>query len=127
LTLKIFKSSSLTTFVVVFGNQVFQHTFEILIGTNCAPLFADVFLYSHEAEFIQTLLHEKKENPSYCGLQFNILIYQQYYIYQQQAYVNFIYPGELEIQDTTESYTSILNIYILSKNRLKRETNNPIV
>ena len=26
------------------------------MGTNCAPLLADIFLYSHEAEFIQSLL-----------------------------------------------------------------------
>jgi hypothetical protein len=73
-----------------------------------------VFLYYHEAEFIQTLLHEKTENPSYCGLQFNILIYRRCYIYQQQA-VPFIYPSELEVQDPTESSASILNIYILLK------------
>ena len=26
------------------------------MGTNCAPLLADIFLYSYEAEFIQSLL-----------------------------------------------------------------------
>ena len=26
------------------------------MGTNCAPLLADLFLYSYEAEFIQTLI-----------------------------------------------------------------------
>jgi hypothetical protein len=35
---------------------------DIPMGTNCAPLLADLFLYSHEADFIQWLLtkHEKK-------------------------------------------------------------------
>ena len=28
----------------------------IPMGTNCAPLLADLFLYSYEAEFIQTLI-----------------------------------------------------------------------
>jgi hypothetical protein len=32
------------------------------MGTNCAPLLADLFLYSYEAEFIQKLLHEKKKS-----------------------------------------------------------------
>jgi hypothetical protein len=31
------------------------------MGTNCAPLLADVFLYFYEAEFIQKLLHEKNK------------------------------------------------------------------
>ena len=32
------------------------------MGTNCAPFLADLFLYSHEADFIQGLLkkNEKK-------------------------------------------------------------------
>jgi hypothetical protein len=37
---------------VVFGNQVFQPTVWIPMGSNCAPLVADLFLYSYEAEFI---------------------------------------------------------------------------
>jgi hypothetical protein len=31
---------------VVFGNQIFQQTVGIPMGTNCAPLLADLFLYS---------------------------------------------------------------------------------
>jgi hypothetical protein len=46
---------------VVFGNQIFQQTVGIPIGTNCANLLAGFFLYSYEAEFIQKLLHEKKK------------------------------------------------------------------
>ena len=34
----------------------------LMIGTNCAPLFADLFFYSYEAYFMQGLLkkNEKK-------------------------------------------------------------------
>ena len=31
------------------------------MGTNCAPLLADLFLYSYEVEFIQNLLHDKNK------------------------------------------------------------------
>jgi hypothetical protein len=57
---------------VVFGGQVFQQPVGIPMGTNCAPLLADLFLYSYEAEFIQKLLHEKKKslavvfNSTFC-------------------------------------------------------------
>ena len=48
-------------FVVFAGNvfvkgNVFQQIVGIPMGTNCAPLLADIFLYSYEAEFIQSLL-----------------------------------------------------------------------
>merc|ERR1712148_15503 len=41
---------------VMFGDQVFQQTVGIPMGTNCAPLLADLFLYSYEVDFIQKLL-----------------------------------------------------------------------
>jgi hypothetical protein len=30
------------------------------MGTNCAPLLADLFLYSYESEFLQKLVKNKK-------------------------------------------------------------------
>ena len=50
---------------VVFGDQVFQQSVGIPMGTNCAPLLADLFLYSYEAEFVQKLLRDnnKKTGP----------------------------------------------------------------
>ena len=41
---------------VEFGGRIFQQTIGIPMGTNCAPLLADLFLYSYEAEFVQSLL-----------------------------------------------------------------------
>ena len=46
---------------VVFGGKVFQQKVGIPMGTNCAPLLADIFLYSYEAEFIQSLLSTGKK------------------------------------------------------------------
>jgi hypothetical protein len=47
---------------VFFGGRIFQQTVGIPMGTNCAPLLADLLLYSYEADFIQGLLkkNEKK-------------------------------------------------------------------
>jgi hypothetical protein len=41
---------------VFFGDQVFQQSVGIPMGTNCTPLLTDLFLYSYEAEFVQKLL-----------------------------------------------------------------------
>ena len=46
---------------VVFAGNVFQQIIGIPKGTNCAPLLADIFLYSYEAEFIQFLLSVGKK------------------------------------------------------------------
>ena len=45
---------------VAFGGNVYQQTVGIPIGTNCAPLVADLFLYSYEAGilFIETSLKQ---------------------------------------------------------------------
>ena len=46
---------------VVFAGKVFQQTVVIPMGTNCVPLLADIFLYSDEADFIQSLLSAGKK------------------------------------------------------------------
>ena len=46
---------------VVFAGKVFQEIIGIPMGKNCAPLLADIFLYSYEAEFIPSLLSAGKE------------------------------------------------------------------
>ena len=46
---------------VTIGGCVFQQTISILMGTNCAPLLADLFLYSYETDFIQELLRKKEK------------------------------------------------------------------
>ena len=37
---------------VMFGGCLFQQIVSIPMATNCAPLLADLFLYSYEADFI---------------------------------------------------------------------------
>ena len=49
---------------LVFGGKVFQQIVGIPMGTNCAPLLADIFLYSYEAEIIQSLLSTRKKKIS---------------------------------------------------------------
>jgi len=44
----------------MFDGRGFQHTVGIPMGTNCAPLLADLFLYSYKADFIQRFLKENE-------------------------------------------------------------------
>ena len=50
---------------VKFGGLVFQQIIGIPMGTNCAPLLADLFLYSYESEFIQNL--QKNGSKKQCA------------------------------------------------------------
>ena len=100
---------------VVFGDHVFQQSVGIPMGTNCAPLLADLFLYSYEAEFVQKLLRDKNKK---LAVSFN-LTYR--YIddvlsinnHNFHNYVHLIYPNELERKDTTESDRSASYLDIL--------------
>ena len=46
---------------VIFCGRVFQQTVGIPMGTNCALLLADLFLYSYEVDFIQGLLNKNEK------------------------------------------------------------------
>ena len=100
---------------VVFAGKVFQQIIGISMGTNCAPLLADIFLYSYEAEFIQSLLSAGKKR---LASQFNFkyrYIDDVLYINNPdfQNYLGQMFPTELEIKDTTESNTSASYLELL--------------
>jgi hypothetical protein len=52
----------------MFGGRVFQPTVGLPMGTNCASLLADLFIYLYEADFIQGLL---KKNEKKLARSFN--------------------------------------------------------
>ena len=94
---------------VEFGGIIFQQIIGIPMGTNCAPLLADLFLYSYEAEFIKEL--NKSGNKRQCH-SFNLTFrYIDDVLSLNNAkfsdYLDTIYPGELEIKDTSDSPTFV--------------------
>ncbi|KAK3109031.1 hypothetical protein FSP39_021508 [Pinctada imbricata] len=101
---------------VVFGGKVFQQIVGIPMGTNCALLLADIFLYSYEAEFIQSLVSDGKR---YLASDFNFT-----YRYKGDVlsinnpkftdYLSSIYPSELEVKETsgTNNSASYLDIML---------------
>ena len=44
---------------VLLDGRVFQQAIGIPMGTNCAPLLADLFLHAYEADLLQWLLKIK--------------------------------------------------------------------
>ena len=90
---------------VRFGGQLFQQMVGIPMGTNCAPLLADLFLYSYENEFLDKLIKEgkrklaRKFNLSYRYIDDLISFNNKRF----KEFISDIYPKELTISETTES------------------------
>ena len=76
------------------------------MGTNVAPLLADLFLYSYESVFIQQLQRSGATKQYHS---FNLTFR---YIDDELSinnpkfseYLNVIYPSELEIKDTRSMF-----------------------
>ena len=125
---------------VEFGGNIFQQTIGIPIGTNCAPLLADLFLYSYEAEFIQQLLANKKKNIAQT-FNHTFRYIDDVLSLSNTSFSNYlhqIYPKELDIKNTTDtrnsaSYLDLMlqidqNGYLTTKLYDKRDNFNfPIV
>ena len=101
---------------VTFGGEIFQQQIGIPMGTNCAPLLADLFLYSYETEFLQELVKNKKMKEARS---FNLTFrYIDDVLSVNNTsfgrWIPSIYPPELEIKETTESncFTSFLDLHL---------------
>ena len=86
------------------------------MGTNCAPLLADLFLYSYEAEFVQSLLQAGKKQFNFTYRYIDDVLSLKNTKFAE--YLEFIYPCEFEIKETTETAasTSYLDCYLYIDN-----------
>ena len=76
---------------------------------NCAPLLADIFLYSYEAEFIQSLLLSAGKKRLASQFNFTNRYIDDILSTNNPAFENYLgqmYPPALEIKNTTEGNTS---------------------
>ena len=95
---------------VIFGGRVFQQTVGLPIGTKCAPLLADLFLYSYETNFIQGLLkksEKKLARPFHFTFRYIDDVLSLNYS-RFGEFVDRIYLIELAIKDTRDRDTSAL-------------------
>jgi hypothetical protein len=99
----MFSETEIDNICVIFVGRILQQTFSILMGTHCAFLLADLFLYSYEADFIQGLL---KKNEKKLARSFNFTFWYIDDVISLNNFVDRIYPIELEIKYTTDTYMS---------------------
>ena len=101
---------------VSFGGILFQQVVGIPMGTNCAPLLADLFLYSYESEFLQKLVKDKKIHEA-RAFNFTYRYIDDVLSINNSRFAKFlplIYPPELEVKETTAtaSSASFLDLYL---------------
>ena len=101
---------------VEFCGRIFQQSIGIPMGTNCA--LAHLFLYSYEAEFVQSLLQAGKKHLAQ-QLNFTYRYIDDVLPLKNTKFaefLEFIYPRELEIKETTETAASYLDCYLYIDN-----------
>ena len=86
------------------------------MGTNCAPLLADLFLYSYESEILQKLVKDKKIHEA-IAFNFTYRYIDDVLSINNSRFAEFlplIYPPELEVKETTDtaSSASFLDLYL---------------
>jgi hypothetical protein len=95
---------------VSFGGTLFQQVVGIQMGTNCAPLLADLFLYSYESEFLQKLVKDKKIHEA-RAFNFTYKYIGDVLSINNSRFAEFlplIYPPELEVRDHRYSFVRII-------------------
>ena len=115
-----------------FGTKLYRQIVGIQMGTNCAPLVADLFLFCYERDFMKDLSSDNQANvikafnstSQYLDNLFNID--NSYF----EEMVNQIYPSELQLDKANTSDTeapfldlhlSISNGFVSSKIYDKRD------
>ena len=110
---------------VKLGDEIFRQILGIPMGTNCAPLLANLYLFSYEYDFIMDL---KQQNKLHLARKFNLSFrYIDDLISVGNpnfaSSIGIIYPKELELKETTESVNSCsyLDLFLFKddKDRLK--------
>ena len=115
-----------------FGTKLYRQIVGIPMGTNCAPLVADLFLYCYERDFMDSLNHDNQAdvieafNSTSRYLNDLLNIDNPYF----EGMVNQIYPPELQLNKANISDTeapfldlhlSVANGFVSSKIYDKRD------
>ena len=99
-----------------FDGMMYQQIVGIPIGTNCAPLIADLFLYCYERDFMSDLhkskRHDLKDMFDYTSRYLDDIFNVDNPEFDK--YIPDIYPAELQLDkaNTSDKETSFLNLNI---------------
>ena len=103
-----------------FGTKLYRQVVGIPMGTNCAPLVADLFLYCYERDFMMSLSDDKKDdvidafNTTSRYLDDILNINNVYF----DNMVSQIYPSELQLNkaNTFDTEATFLDMHLSISN-----------
>ena len=90
---------------VQFGGRLFHKMIGIPMGTNCAPLLADLFLYSYDNEFLDTMI---KSDHRRLARSFNLRYryIDGLIVFNNKTFLDYlkeIYPSQLTVEKANKS------------------------
>ena len=108
---------------VKFGGCLFRQVIGIPMGTNCAPLLADLFLYSYESEFLDNIRSDHRKRARSFSLCYwyidDLIVFNNK---KFRDYVKEIYPSQLTVEkaNTSDELANYLDLTFIieSNNRL---------
>ena len=111
---------SLDNIFIRFGTKLYKQVVGIPMGTNCAPLVADLFLFCYERDFIMSLSDDKQAdvidafNTTSRYLDDILNIYNVYF----DNMVSQIYPSELQLNkaNTSDTKAVFLDLHLSISN-----------
>ena len=91
----------------MFGGRVFQQIIDLPMGSKCAPLLVDLFLYAYETDFVQDLLKKNVKNVKmYLKKSFKIPKGQSESVYRRRT------DNTMAKRKNTKGQTTIYKTYI---------------
>ena len=92
-----------------FGTKLYRQIVNIPMGTNCAPLVADLFLYCYGRDFMDSLNHDNQADVIEAFNTTSRYMYLDYLLNIDNPYfegmVNQIYTPELQLNKANISDT----------------------
>ena len=99
-----------------FGTKLYRQVVGIPMGTNCAPLIADLFLFCYERDFMMSLSDDKHADVidafnTTCRYLDDILNINNVYF---DNMVSQIYPSELQLNkaNTSDTEAAFLDLHL---------------
>ena len=92
--------------------SIWQQTIGIPMATNCAPLVADLFLYSYEVDFVQHLQKSKfKKQKTSFNLTFRYMMMFYHWITLSSMIILMLFIRR-KIKDTTDAPKWVNYLYL---------------
>ena len=99
-----------------FGTKLYKQVVGLPMGTNCAPLVADLFLFCYERDFMMSLSDDKQADVidvfnTTCRYLDDILNINNVYF---DNMVSQIYPSELQLNkaNTSDTEATFLDLHL---------------